>query len=225
MSSTAAGMPFAPPYQMADTDHVLLDVVWEPAAVRAALPPGLTPVAGMTGGINLYCAPRAYPIGPYSSAYFWVDIEGMDSPEGVKGRWMLAGVYGPDPRTAQALTHWYGLPVRTGTMRFEPAGGGRRAIGTVAGRDFITAEVRAGPAPAAPAAAQLRDPGVLAATGAMVVNVIPFVADVRPVELVSLQVNAPAGDPFARYTVARVVAALEVKNGAFAFSRPGPPGA
>lgn len=217
----AAALP-APPYQMASTDHVIIDVEWEAGAVRAALPPGIVPVASMTGGINLYAAPRAYLVGPYTSAYYWVDIEGLDSPEGVKGRWMLAGVYGPQPVTAAALLHWYGLPVRTGTLRFEPTAGGRRAIATLAGRDFLTAEVREGTAAPTPAAALLRYPGLSPATGALAVNVIPFVADVRPLEFVSLRVDAPADDPFSRFPVARVLGAHGIANGAFCFSRPEP---
>lgn len=221
---TAAESCPPPPYQMADTDHVLLEVTWEPQAVCAALPPGIEPVAALTGGINLYSAPRAYLIGPYTSAYFWVDIEGMDSPEGVKGRWMLAGVYGPREVTSAALRHWYGLPVRNGTVRFEATAGGRRAIASRDGHDVIRAEIRAGSAPATPAAALLRYPGRNERTGAIAVNVIPFVADVRPAELVSLAIDAPADDPFARFRVASVLAALEVRNGAFAFSRPEPLG-
>ena len=94
-SSAAADPILPPPYQMAGTNHVLIGVVWDEAAVRKVLPPGITPVKDMTGGINIYQAERGYVIGPYQSAYFWVDVEGFDSPEGIKGRWMLAGVYGP----------------------------------------------------------------------------------------------------------------------------------
>ena len=79
------------------------------AAIRKALPPGIEPVKGMTGGINIYSAERGYPMGPYSAVYFYVDIEGFDSPEGIKGRWMLAGAYGPQAKTSAALKAFYGL--------------------------------------------------------------------------------------------------------------------
>jgi hypothetical protein len=61
-----------PPYQMAGSNHVIVGVVWEEAAIRKALPPGIEPVKGMTGGINIYSVERGYVIGPYSAAYFWV---------------------------------------------------------------------------------------------------------------------------------------------------------
>src|SRR4249920_1991722 len=90
--SNAQDKLLPPPYQMAGTNHVLIGVVWDEAAIRKALPSGITPVKEMTGGINIYQAERGYVIGQYQSAYFWVDIEGFDSPDGTKGRWMLAGV-------------------------------------------------------------------------------------------------------------------------------------
>jgi hypothetical protein len=91
-----------PPYEIAGGNFVILGVVWDEAAIRKALAPGIQPVSGMTGGINIYSVERGYVIGPYSAAYLWVDIEGFDSPEGIKGRWMLAGAYGPQPKTSGA---------------------------------------------------------------------------------------------------------------------------
>src|SRR5262249_40523092 len=139
--ATAQDKLLPPPYQIAGANLVLIGVVWDEGAVRKALPLGITPVKEMTGGINIYQTEKAYVIGTYQSAYFWVDIEGFDSPEGIKGRWMLAGVYGPEEKTSAALKQYYGLPVRLGTSRFESTAEGKRAIGTVNGQDFITAEV------------------------------------------------------------------------------------
>ena len=68
---------------------VSVSVVWDEAAIRKALPPGIEPAKGMTGGINITSIERAYMFGPYSVAYFY-HVEGFDSPEGIKGRWMLA---------------------------------------------------------------------------------------------------------------------------------------
>ena len=107
-----------PPYEIAGLNIVTVNVVWDDAAVRKALPRGIEPVKGMTGGINIYNTERGYVVGPYSAAYFWVDIEGFDSPEGIKGRWMLAGVYGPQPKTTAAFQA-SGFPIRSGTSRFE----------------------------------------------------------------------------------------------------------
>src|ERR1700760_3649594 len=120
-----------PPYQIAGSSHVIVQVVWDEAAVRKALPPGIKPAKGMTGGMNIYHVERGYVLGAYSSAYFWVDVEGFDSPEGIKGRWMLTGLYGPEPKTSAALKTYYGFPVRVGSSRVEPTADGKRAIGTM----------------------------------------------------------------------------------------------
>ncbi len=92
-----------PPYEITGLNAVTVNVIWDDAAIRKALPRGIEPVKGMTGGINIYNTERGYVVGPYSAAYFWVDIEGFNSPDGVKGRWMLAGVYGPQPKTTAAF--------------------------------------------------------------------------------------------------------------------------
>src|SRR5690242_18174068 len=90
MQAKAADQIQPPPYQIAGVNGVSIGVVWDEGAIRKALPPGVEPVKGMTGGINIYSAERGYVIGPYSAAYFYVDVEGFDSPEGIRGRWMLA---------------------------------------------------------------------------------------------------------------------------------------
>jgi hypothetical protein len=208
-----------PPYQIAGTNHVIIGVVWDEAAIRKALPRGITPVKEMSGGINIYQAEKGYGIAPYQSTYFWADVEGFDSPDCSKGRWMLAGVYGPQEKTPAALKEYYGFPVRVGTSRFESTAEGKRAIGTANGQDFITAEIKSVPE-CGPAAGLLNYPGLSGKTGQVVVNEIPFVGDFCKAEPVSVNVNAPAGDPFSAFPIAKVVWAGEFKNGSFSFSPP-----
>jgi hypothetical protein len=109
---------------------VSVSVVWNEVPIRKALPPGIEPVKGMTGGINMTSVERSYMFGPYSLVYFYVDVEGFDSPEGIKGRWMLAGVFGPQPEPSAALKANYDWPVRPGASRFETSAEAKRAIGT-----------------------------------------------------------------------------------------------
>jgi hypothetical protein len=42
-----------PPYQLAGLNGVTLSVVWDEASIRKALPAGIEPAKGMTGGINI----------------------------------------------------------------------------------------------------------------------------------------------------------------------------
>src|ERR1700744_2692803 len=103
MSPRAADQISPPPYLVTGLNGVGINVVWDEAAVRKALPHGIEPGKEMTGGINIYSVERGNVIAPYSAAYFYVDVEGFDSPDGIKGRWMLAGAYGPDPKTSEAI--------------------------------------------------------------------------------------------------------------------------
>lgn len=207
--------PVAPPYVVAGTNHIIVGVVWEEAAVRKALPAWVTPVAGMTGAINIYQAERGYGITPYQSAYFWVDIEGYDSPSGVKARWMLQGIYGPQEKTSAALKTYLGLPVRNGTSRIEQNGDGKTAIGTINGQDFVTVTIK----PSNECEAGAVTLNYVSANG---LTEIPAAGTVCKAEPLSATVHAPKGDPFADFRVAKVLWASEFRDGAFSITRPRP---
>src|SRR5262245_5386438 len=209
-----------PPYQIARGNHVLVGVIWDEAAIRKALPPGITPVKEMTGAINIYQTGASYAFGPYQSAYFWVDIEGFDAPDGTKGRWMLAGVYGPNDQMPVALNEHYGLPVRLGGSRVEATAQGKRATGTVNGQDFITVEIKSSPEECQAVAGAVNYPGMQPSTKRVVVNEIPYIVDFCKAEPVSVKVNAPPGDPFSAFPIAKVVWAGEGRNASFSFSPP-----
>lgn len=213
-----------PPYQIAGANGVGVAVVWDEAAIRKALPHGIEPVKAMTGGINIYSAERGYVIAPYSAAYFYVDIEGFDSPEGIKGRWMLAGVYGPEAKTSAALKAYYGYPVRPGTSRIESTADGKRAIGTLNGQDFVTAEFKSVPGSCQAAAVILDYVSLAPETEQFGLNKIPVVFDVCKAELVSAKVTAPSGDPFGAYPISKFVGITEFKNGSFSINSLQPAG-
>ena len=211
-----------PPYVVAGMSGVSLTVVWDEAAIRKALPHGIQPVKEMTGGINIYSAERGYVIGPYSAAYFYVDIEGFDSPEGIKGRWMLAGAYGPENKTSAALKEYFGLPVRPGTSQIQTTADGKRAIGTVNGHDFITADFKPVPGPCQAGNALLNYVALAPQAEQPQIAHIPFVGDSCKAEPVSAKITAPAGDPFAAFSIAKLTGASEFKNASGAFAPPQP---
>jgi hypothetical protein len=210
-----------PPYEIAGLNAVTVNVIWNDAAIRKALPPGIEPVKAMTGGINIYNTERGYVVGPYSAAYFWVDVEGFDSPEGIKGRWMLAGVYGPQPKTTAAYQA-SGFPVRSGTSRFEPIADGKRAIGTVNGQDFVTAEIKPVPGSCEAGAVLLNYISMLPQTKQLVVTHIPVVGDFCKADPVSAKVTAASGDAFAAYPIVKVVGTSEGRNLSVAITAPQP---
>lgn len=194
VSSNAADQiqpPPPPPYLSAGMSVVSLSVVWDEAAIRKALPPGIEPAKGITGGINITSIERAYLFGPHSVAYFYVDVEGFDSPEGIKGRWMLAGVFGPQSEPSAALKAYYGWPVRPGASRSEPSADGKRAVGSVNGQDFVTVEYKSVPGSCKPAAILFNYISLSPETKQVGVLRVPAVADICKAELVSAKVNAP----------------------------------
>lgn len=212
----------APPYLVSGSNHVLVGVTWDEAVVREMLPPGVEPAADMSGGINIYHTGNGYGIGSYQSSYFWVNLEGVDSADGTKGRWILQGVYGPADQTSAALRVFYGWPVRNGTARHEPTNDGLRAFGTVNGNDFVAVEIKGKPDTCHPVAGTLNYLAEDNDSGAVAVNQIPYIGDFCEAEPVSVEVMAPAGDPFAKFKPASVTWAGQFKNGTFAFSRPLP---
>ena len=172
----------------------------------------------MAGGIVIYQAAKSYGLGPYSSAYFYVNVEGYDSPDGIKANWMLQGVYGPDPKVAQALKRYYHLPVRTGTAKIDATSDATRYTGIIDGHTIVTAETRGG---ACEGAALFEHyPAFDAKTGQIVLLPIPEIGDWCVAELKSLDVRPPAGDAFAAFKVKSVKHAGEFKNWSFSFAAP-----
>jgi hypothetical protein len=207
---------------MTGGNHVFVGVVWDESAIRKALPPGVRPVPGMTGGINVYQVAQGHVIGPYQSAYLWVDVEGYDAAHGMPARWMLAGVYGPDPKTATALSKYYNVPVRVGGSRFESTAQGKRAIATLNGSDILTVEIKSGPGEGVMGTFLLHYVSQLASNGQLIVNQIPGVARTREAEVVSASIEAPPGDLFSSFLIKRTDWAVEVLDGAYSFSFPRP---
>ena len=206
-----------PPYLVTGANLVMLGVVWDAEVVKRVLPAGLQPTPELSGGINIYQASGGYGVGPYQSAYFWVDVDGHDSSSGVKGRWMMEGVYGPDPRPAATLVEYAGFPVRSGGSRFVDDGKIRQAIGSVAGHDFVSVKIKTSTdcSPAASMLTYTTHKGLIE---------IPFTGSMCKAEPVSVDVTARAGDPFAAFKPQKILWAAEVKDAIFTITRTLPPG-
>lgn len=209
-----AGAPAALPYLVLGANHIVIGVQWDEAAVRKALPPGIRPVPGMTGAINVYQAQGGYGVTPYQAVYFWVDVEGFDSPTGIKGRWMLQGAYSSP--AAEAFVAHYGFPVRKGSSRVESAVGIKRATGSVGGQDVVVLEIKPEVKPCEPFSTPL---SYVAPRGQFA---IPFAGQACEAQIVSAKVIAPEGDPFAAFRPVKLLWASEYRDAAFALSRPIP---
>jgi len=207
-----------PPWQVQVSDYLIVGVVWNEAAIRKALPPGIKAVAGMTGGIAVYKSDGGYGISPYDSAYGYVDIEGFDTAQGAKGRWILQGIYGPEEKMAAAIRSAYGWSVRAGEVTLTETTRGRRGVAAIGGRDVLDVELNLS---ALPCSAVGGINHYVSGTAAKpIVNQIPFAGQWCGGEPVKANVVASADDPFATFVPAKILWAGAFRDGAIAFTRP-----
>ena len=136
----------APPYLQTGAQFITVGVTYDETALLKLLPRNVNPTPKLTGGINIYHAAAGYNLAPYSSAYLWVDIEGYDSADGTKGRWMLQGMYGPEP-VPTAIRENLGWPVRAGGSRLEVTERGKRGVGLLGDREVMSVEIKPGAEP------------------------------------------------------------------------------
>lgn len=207
-----------PPWQVHVGDYLIVGVVWNEAAIRKALPPGIKPAADMSGGIAVYKSDGGYGISPYDSAYGFVNVEGFDTAQGSKGRWILQGLYGPEEKVAAAIRAAYGWAVRAGEVTLTETMQGRRGVAKVGGREVLDVEVNLH---AVPCSAVGGINHYVSGTAAKpIVNQIPFAGQWCGADPVKANVVAPADDPFAAFVPTKIIWAGEFRDGAIAFTRP-----
>lgn len=210
-----------PPWLMTGTHGIELGYALDEAVVRRLLPAGIEPVKEMTGGLELYVSPGGYGIKPYSAFNVYVEVEGMDMPDGRKGRWMLMGNYGPSEQVATALRDHYGYPVQAGSARVEKSGSGWTWTGSANGKDFIEVRVKRKSNDCEMHSALDHWAGKSTA-GRVLINHIPNTYCWRDVELTGVQVRASAEFPLTVLQPGKkpIAYAVEWENGAWSFTTP-----
>jgi hypothetical protein len=194
-----------PPYVLTGFETIATGVTWDEAVIKRVLPPGVVPAKEMTGGINIYKAAGGYgPGGAYTAAYLWVDLEGLDASDGTKGRWMLAGVYGPSQKPLTTFQEFYGIPIRNGSARHEATNGGVRAVGSYGGRDLVAVDVKIDSSKCGPGGGGVKWLSDMPRTNHLVMYSAAFWGEVCPAEVLSARVIAPEGDPFAQFQPTKV---------------------
>jgi hypothetical protein len=198
---TVAANP-RPPYLISLTE--LLTIVFEAdeSALKSLLPPGIKPAAGNVVGLNMYRAEQAVGLAPYTATYLWVNVDGFDSPDGTKGRWMAQGWYGPEP-VPTVLKNQMGFPVQLGVTRLERDRNRVHAVLSSDGVDLLDATItlkEGNPIAASgilnyPALARnISAPAVQPAMSDIVVNRIPFTAESMPATPVSMDLHFRSTD-------------------------------
>jgi hypothetical protein len=223
LPATAAGTDSVPPppWLMTGTHGIEVGYALDERMVRKLLPKGVEPVKDMTGGFELYVSPGGYGLGSYSAFNVFVDVEGMDMPDGRKGRWMLIGYYGPSEQVAAALREHYGYPVRAGSASVREVGGEWVWIGMAGGKEVIEVRLRRKSNDCEMHAALDHWSGK-PASGPVLTNRIPNTYCYREIELSNVNVRNGAEEfPVALQPGNKPLAyAVEWENGAWSFTTP-----
>lgn len=79
-----------------DAYMVAAGLVFGEAAVREALPEGLEPAAGFTGGVVLQGGDAGWPLSPLTTGFVWIDVAAPGHIPGQLDRYLLSGFYGDE---------------------------------------------------------------------------------------------------------------------------------
>ena len=220
LTAVAQDVP-PPPWVMSGTYGIEVGYPLDETVVRRLLPKGIEPVKEMTGGFELYISPEGYGITPYSAFNVFVDVEGLDMPDGRKGRWMLMGFYGPSEKVAAALREHYAWPVRAGSARVQKNGIAWTWIGSANGEDLIEVRVTRGSKNCETHRALDLWSGQ-SASETVLITPIPNTLCLREVELSGVSMRASSGDALAALQPGNkpIAYAVEWENGAWSFAAP-----
>jgi acetoacetate decarboxylase len=216
-----------PPYLILNHEHLVILFEADESALKALLPTGIKAAPGNVVGLNMYRTQEAVGLVPYTASYLWIDIEGFDSPDGTKGRWMVQGWYGPEP-VPSAIRNYMGLPVQLGVTNYQRDGDRVHAALSSDGVNVIDAIITLKDAPIHkvgflnyPALGRnLTQP----APSAFVVNRIPGASEITPATPVSMEFHFRENDAAKALQPRRSLNALYIKGAASAFVVPEPTG-
>lgn len=190
---------------------------FDEAAVRAALPDGLKPAEGFTGGIDIYHLDHGWGIAPYSAGYLWIDLADHPSPDGSPSRYMVQGFYSEKFRAIPSL-HQDVIVDGSGTLT--DAGGMLNGSAGPAGKELLRLSVKVDPSKCTPSVEGMGDYIWKSGNGFTVMH-IPTVADVCEATATSVEVLASDG-PLAALKPTAILWAVEGHNGAAVFAPPVP---
>ena len=78
VAGTSPAAVISGPFQLRDMTFVTIAATFQPAIVRAALPPNMHPTDEFSGGFSVLLAREGYFVAPFSAAYVWFDVQDHD---------------------------------------------------------------------------------------------------------------------------------------------------
>lgn len=206
------------PYVVSGNEHILIGITLDEAAVRKALPPGLEPAEGVTGGINVYRSDGGAGVQAYQRSYVWVDLAGFDSITGNKGRYIL---WLSDSAHAAKMAR---LGYETTTGETSLAEDGKTVTGRTVldGTQVMQVSIELADAACGPAVGTMNYPSLPDGTGAMVATQYTFKGDICGATPGSVDISAPEGHPLDIFKPTSVVWAAMARDLSFSASPPLP---
>lgn len=125
------------PYVVRGNQHLLIGITLDEAAVRAALPAGLEPADGITGGLNVYTSKGGEGVAAYERSYVWVDLKGYESVNGTKARYVLWAATSTGPDKLKMA----GLPEVKGQTMLKKDGNSVSGTTTINGKTVMTTAI------------------------------------------------------------------------------------
>src|SRR5262249_806450 len=202
-----------PPYCISGGHHDHVGVTWNEEALKL-LPPGLKATPERTGAINIYQAENGYGISPYQSGYAWIDVEGHDSADGTKARYILKAGIGPEKSHA-ALSALFRADAVPGGTQLEDNGDVKRGIGIRNGRPWVQIEIKS-TTECQSAAGTLNYP----ISASQVIQILYVAGSACKAEPVSAKVMLPEGEKGGGLQPVKLLWAAELHDTRFAFTNP-----
>jgi hypothetical protein len=199
------------PWLVSGAHMYQVGVAWNDEALKL-LPAGLKATAERTGGINIYQAPKGYGLSPYQAGYVWIDVEGHDSADGAKGRYIMQGGVGPEKSQA-ALRALFQSDIVPGGTQLED-GGVKRATGIRNGQSWAQIEIKSS-GECQPVAGTFNYP----ISGSEMIQ-IPYTGEACKAEPGSAKLTLPQGEKGAALQPAKLLWAAELRDTNFAFTKP-----
>ncbi len=203
------------PYVVGGNEHILIGITLNEAAVRAALPSGLEPAEGITGGINVYTSKGGDGVAAYARTYVWVDLQGFDSVDGNKARYILWSATSTGPDKLKKVGY---LEVQ-GDTSLSKKGNAVSGTLTVAGSTALTAAIELAEGPkCGPVVGSLNYPSQPDGAQGLVISQFTYLATGCAATPVAVELAVEKAHPLSAFKPEKLVWAAFAKDLSFSGS-------
>jgi len=213
-SLLGAGETYKAPYVVSGNQHIIVGITLDEAAVRAALPEGLKPTKNISGGLNVYTSKGGGTVPAYTRSYVWADVEGYDSINGTKGRFILWVATNPGAGKLGAI----GYDEVKGDTKLMRDGKDLTGSTMVDGKEVMKVAIKLGDDPCGPAMGTLNYPSLPSTAKSMVMTQYAFTGSICGATAVSADISVGNNHPLAKFKPTAMVWAAFAEDLSFSGS-------